>query len=774
MRALFAEGVDKMHILWVAEALPMLLHLSVFLHFAGLLIFLFNINHTVFNPVGWWIGLFSTGYALITFMPIIRHYSPYYAPLSQSAWFFYSGMKYVLFNVLASKSGTYRSRARFSRLKDRYHDWMSKGVEKAVEETASERTSEIDIRIFDWTMATLGDDDTLEEFFEAVPGFFSSKLVQHLESEISEDTLDCFWRVLNGFMDRTLSSNSVIESVKTRRATICGDIMSMIPRPFNSLHETLCDDLYQALVSTERLRAMARWRFHKNEYVANCAQVRVAKNLASMNEQNEDWITLASDVCGLSAHDFRDNIAHARDNLLLATLIDVSRRAIHSHELGLVEALTHFDILYTLPGLQHDFCALWNEFAQGARSGERYIISIYILRWTRHLYIALHQGTDAAPTAFSPSTDHFDVILFEPLSYPLCDIATHRPDSTAIVPVLNSRAVPLLTQPSGLPDSSHHHSTSGDSAVSQQVKEASITTGPLLPSDLMTRSGIKDNFQATAITSLALPVHTSPRPIYASPPDSVAAAQQDIPPATTLFCPLEGPPRRDILAPFAGPGISEKLSIASTPTPTPTLAPVPTSTSLGLNKSLASCETGVASVSNPLLPVSSVVSFSITASNPGANANAGFWEGRNAEFPAIHSSTTPSHPTGYATLPRLRARGLVNTGNMCFVNAVLQLLVHSPPFWNMFRELGDMRGQRGAGHPELPLVDATVRFVEEFVFKDKEPPLTQQLPQQVTGGKPREDEEENKVVGSFEPTYMYDAMKETRQLKHLLVRSFAT
>ncbi|KAI0267937.1 hypothetical protein BGY98DRAFT_925384, partial [Russula aff. rugulosa BPL654] len=101
------------------------------------------------------------------------------------------------------------------------------------------------------------------------------------------------------------------------------------------------------------------------------------------------------------------------------------------------------------------------------------------------------------------------------------------------------------------------------------------------------------------------------------------------------------------------------------------------------------------------------------------------------------------------TLSRLSPRGLVNTGNICFANAVLQLLVNSPPFWSLFRELGDLKAQRGAGVPETgsgatPLVDATVIFFKEFLKKD------------------------DNVVESFEPTYLYDAMKEKRQLKPLL------
>ena len=42
IRAFYAEGTEQMHVPWVVEALPMLLHLSVFLFFGGLVIFFFQ------------------------------------------------------------------------------------------------------------------------------------------------------------------------------------------------------------------------------------------------------------------------------------------------------------------------------------------------------------------------------------------------------------------------------------------------------------------------------------------------------------------------------------------------------------------------------------------------------------------------------------------------------------------------------------------------------------------------------------------------------------
>ena len=66
-----------------------------------------------------------------------------------------------------------------------------------------------------------------------------------------------------------------------------------------------------------------------------------------------------------------------------------------------------------------------------------------------------------------------------------------------------------------------------------------------------------------------------------------------------------------------------------------------------------------------------------------------------------------------------------------------------------------------------------MRFFKEFALKEKKPPPTQQPPQQAIREIPREEEEEKEhsAVDSFEPTYIYVAMKEKTQLKDLLVRS---
>ena len=64
IREFYANGVDTMHVPWAVEGLPTLLHLSLFLFFGGLVIFLFNVDEEVFSCVVSWIGFFSVVYTV--------------------------------------------------------------------------------------------------------------------------------------------------------------------------------------------------------------------------------------------------------------------------------------------------------------------------------------------------------------------------------------------------------------------------------------------------------------------------------------------------------------------------------------------------------------------------------------------------------------------------------------------------------------------------------------------------------------------------------------
>jgi hypothetical protein len=713
----------------------MLLHLSLFLFFGGLAIFLFEVDHEVFSYVIWWIGLFCSMYGFITLLPIIRHNSPYHSPLSTPAWFLYAGIHHATFKILAFIT-RYQTTWRYERLRDRYQGWVLGGVEKAAEETASKRSSEVDVQILDWTISALGDDDSLKRFFEAIPGFFSSKLVEHLKRDLPVELVEKFRDAVGGFLIRSWSSDSVDDSEKVRRLDISLNAMDQITNNRFVVRSIFYKLRNEVPRTVEMGHTLAHWFTNNDEDIPAYAQRIIAGVLVNVLERNDSWVTLATRTFGLPERDLWDNVALGGDNVLLATLIHVTRQYLRSdyYNKVVVETLSKFDIRNTLPRLQHDFCTLWNEIVQKARDQGFNSTPIYFLKEIRHLYIALHQGADAAPTAFSDSTDNFDPILYESSSYPFCTLASHRTDSTSHV------SLHLPTQPGNSPDASSPPPTDGGNTASRQAEQVNYIIEPPSSSNPTTTNEIGATSHGHDMTPPSNLVHSSSYPTSAPSTAVVAAAPQDVTSAATLSHPLEGSEQQDADI-IARPGTSQNLSTASAHASTLTLALIPT---ILPNTPSESYDAGVASVSH---------------SAP----------------PSIRSSIPASRPAGGATLPRLRARGLVNTRNMCFANTVLQLLVKSPPFWNLFRELGDLKGQHRAGVPEAgggatPLVDATVRFIREFILEEESPSI-----QQATRGTTRADKGKkgDNVVDSFEPIYLYDAMKEKRRLKSLLVRSRA-
>lgn len=512
MRAFFAGGVDKTHVPWAVEALPALLHLSLFLFFSGLVVFLLNINHSVFSPVVLWIGLFSMVYGWITFMPMFRPDSPYYTPLSTPAAFIlvfiltmliavvkFAIVSFIWIPMALSATLYYcfssvwiiiRSRIRTSRRhkvvygmnfevpgnnvtgtrplllhhhKETWDQFMrfpgrmlyildpiqlsifhrAEGmwtIGKVAEDVTVKRSWEIDVGILEWTIGAMGEDYTLEKFFDAIPGFLNSKLVNVYGTRMTiHRTLSIKLRdALNNFLRRALSSNAVIESVKIRRLDIYLNAINEIFEHYQLLdtfQHLLRGDFGELPQSIETARTLARWRSAYNQDIARAVRFLVANVLQSIRKRDDRWVALARDQLCLPERFIRENISLGENNVLLSILIRITRQVISTDrsDLEILPLLSKFNIRKTLPKLQTEFCTLWNQIVLEARSEQQlWHPHVDVLRSIRHLYIALHQGTDAAPTSFSASTVDNAYILSLPSCYPLCNVATHHLNMTAV------------------------------------------------------------------------------------------------------------------------------------------------------------------------------------------------------------------------------------------------------------------------------------------------------------------------------------------------------
>ncbi|KAF8260513.1 hypothetical protein EI94DRAFT_900289 [Lactarius quietus] len=453
IRAFFAEGVEKSYLPLVVEALPTLLHLSLFLFFAGLVVFLWNVDLTIYKMVLSWIGVFSALYGCATVIPLFRGDSPYYTPLTPlarvialvalSAYIVLRALFMILVNCCFCDSclGVLWGIA----ISTIHRSWLGqvlKRMLKTPEEVALESPSEIVTRAFMWTFDSLDEDHELDRFFSNLPGFRTSKVVDDPLPTLTEMKKEKLFGTLLRFLDLTFSSDLLPKDVKIQRAIMCAKACDVAEFSFVSgrrLYDKVIQFWYSGLQTTNFGTIANDSRTENTELL----QAIVTTLVAGPQRRDDSWFRhIAPIALGIPETVIRDYAASG-DSLSLAILIYIVRHHLshfrHSSwvEFGFrktLEANSDFNAEDTSPKLRHEFCALWNQVVLKAQNDRDRWMAALILRPIRYIYITLHRNTDSAPTQFSASTRDVDAILDEPSSYPVCNVAGHVHDDSASAP----------------------------------------------------------------------------------------------------------------------------------------------------------------------------------------------------------------------------------------------------------------------------------------------------------------------------------------------------
>jgi hypothetical protein len=491
IRAFFASRPWGPYVTWGSDRSPLYLHLSLFLFMAGCGIYLFNLNLAVFYAVACWITIFTTAYIIVTVGGIFVPHELLYTPFSPLLLHAFLGISYVILQVCSYirplDTLFNGARMRYRRLSDRYSDGFIPGISKVAEETASNPSSEIDTSVIERILPALDDDHALEAFFITIPGFCNSNIVDvPLPSRVGMKLR----QALDGFLDRTFSSNSIPESVKSDRLFTCLNAAHAALEPSAVSH--ILDDIFngrwgEALRSVEIGLSLRRWGHGKDDSIDLNIRRIVACIVARTRRQDDRWSRLAKDEFGVPDRVFKDYLEHG-DTIPLAILIHSTRQALQTRrpQRDVLRSLSQINIHDTLPALQHEFCALWNEIVLEARNEGVDQSLTHILPDIRHLFEALHQGTSAAHnTPITIFVDILDPTLGQPSSYPLCNDAIHtdlsaRPQAPVpLIPRLQTRTAQLGNPPSLSPRSTPRENerisaTSIDIAISTMQGDVSI------------------------------------------------------------------------------------------------------------------------------------------------------------------------------------------------------------------------------------------------------------------------------------------------------------
>lgn len=260
-------GTQKYHMSHAIGLIPLPLHISVFLFFSGLIIFLFTISHAMATVVTVAVVSFVLVYIALTIFPIMDDVCPYFTPMSDSSWYiwhtFLSAAAFCFHRILERfrrrRSDPYDLGEVQSPGPDKHSNWPE-GLEGAIDLKNQQRFKRglrgnifrhalaapvaVDLRALTWLLQrpAMAQKSKFQEFVDHIP---PQTLVQlaSFDAESGERTIREHLTSLFQSCTRGSGTYKLEEPVRLRRLEICLNAFHHIVKPF-----TLLDENYEALL----------------------------------------------------------------------------------------------------------------------------------------------------------------------------------------------------------------------------------------------------------------------------------------------------------------------------------------------------------------------------------------------------------------------------------------------------------------------------------------------------------------------------------------------
>jgi hypothetical protein len=312
IRAYMFEGVDMFRMSQAVEAMPLLIHTSVFLFFAGLIEFLFTTNNAVARYTLGCVVFFASIYLILTLLPNWYLNCPYRTPLSQITYssfqlsaaslFWVADLIEGMFHGLlleiwrwfhpgvgSPNRGPTKWRAVLEEKAHTYYKQLWHSLRWRVVDSAMKAPSSVDKGALYWTLTTLDENNEFEDFAARMPGFFDSSAspdaISAMLSLISAPSDPILGSRLHELLNTCLPGASLLtEAQRKNRLRVCLKSLWYCLRAFN-LPENMGEPLVPYVRAIFASPQVIRWFQTEKDFAARllgrCFGSLVVRKLAN-------------------------------------------------------------------------------------------------------------------------------------------------------------------------------------------------------------------------------------------------------------------------------------------------------------------------------------------------------------------------------------------------------------------------------------------------------------------------------------------------------------
>lgn len=254
-------GTQRYHMSHAIGFIPLPLHVSVFLFFSGLIIFLFTISHAMATVVTIAVGIVGLLYFGLTVLPIFDDVCPYFTPMSGAAWYlwhiFLIAAAFCVHRLLVlfrGRPGPYLlgevtiwshrpgKLSKWSNVLEEYIDKNKERLKTGLRGRHAQAAPPVDLKALTWLLKrpAMAENSKFQEFVKSIP---AQTLVQlsSLDSDSGEKTIRD--RLSSLFQSCIRRTDRLGETARSQRLLVCLNAFHHIVKP-----STLPDEIYEAVL----------------------------------------------------------------------------------------------------------------------------------------------------------------------------------------------------------------------------------------------------------------------------------------------------------------------------------------------------------------------------------------------------------------------------------------------------------------------------------------------------------------------------------------------